>query len=183
MSFKQCVAFLMMLAIVVVAPNCAFAWGIGRDTCSTRDGKALCVFELFNDGTTYTVFAVNGGECSGSADFNTGKSSGTLRSSSARDDRPVELKWSCDTADGVTGTVTIGEEKFDLAKGKFFHVAFDGKKPQVKQLVVDMAKYDQGATVKDRLLASAKTAREISPLAEEWRESAKAEQADAADSR
>jgi len=182
-SFKQHVAFLMTIAIGVVAPNCAFAWGINNDTCYTKDGKALCVFELLNDDdSTCTVFAVNGGECSGSDD-DTGKSSGTLSSSSAGGDKPVEIKWSCETADGVTGTVTIGEEKFDLAKGKFFHVAFDGKKPQIKQLMVDMAKYDEGATTEERLLAAAKTAREIGPFANEWLESCKAEQGNAADSR
>ena len=183
MSFKQCIAFLMMIAIGVVAPSCAFAWGIDEDICYTKDGKALCVFELLNDDRTYAVFAVNGGHFGGFDDFDAGKSSGTLSSSSAGSEKPVEIKWSCETADGVTGTVTIGEEKFDLAKGNFFHVTFDGNKPQVKQLMVEMAKYDEGATTEERLLAAAKTAREISPFANEWLESCKAEQGDAADSR
>jgi len=183
MSLKQCVAFLMMIAIGVATPTFSYAWGIGKETCSTKDGKELCVFELFHDGVTYAVFAVAGGECSGSADFDTGESTGHLRSSPARDDRPVEIKWSCDTADGVNGTVTIGEEKFELAKGKVFHVVLDGEKPQIDQLAADMAKYDEGNTVDERLSALAKTARRISPFADAWRESAKAEQSNAADSR
>jgi hypothetical protein len=56
------------------------------------------------------------------------------------------VKWICETKDGLTGTVTIGEEVFDLANGLVFLVKFQNDTMVVKQMMLDQPKFSEGTT-------------------------------------
>jgi hypothetical protein len=49
------------------------------------------------------------------------------------------LRWTCDSPDGKTGSVSVGAETFDLAKGGLFLVDPGQGKIVTQQLLVDMA--------------------------------------------
>jgi len=173
------VGVLLLAAIGFAATGCNEpGWGSGGRTIH-RDGKTLSVWDLERGDTPYAVFLVDGRQFGWATNFKTGKSEGVLNTLHLVGIEAPDVSWSCVPRDGATGTVTIGEEAFDLSKGRLFQVDFDGDKPLVKQCAVDCNKW-RGATFTDRLESLATSAPEVRGFADQWR---KAERSDAADSR
>ena len=173
------VGVLLLAAIGFAATGCNEpGWGSGGRTIH-RDGKTLSVWDLERGDTAYAVFLVEGRSFGGPTNPKTGKSEGVAHALRLGGIEAPDVSWSCVTRDGATGTVTIGEEAFDLSKGRLFQVDFDGDKPLVKQCAVDCNKW-RGATFTARLESLAISAPEVRGFADQWR---KAERSDAADSR
>jgi hypothetical protein len=72
----------------------------------------------------------------------------------------------CYTSDGKTGSVTIGEETFELGNGSLFLVASGGTKAAVKQLRRDLSKLGSDP---EGLQANAKADSEIKAFFEQQR--------------
>ena len=68
----------------------------------------------------------------------------------------AELLWTCDTADGVTGVITFGSQKFRLEDGGVILVDLRGGKFRVEQAVADMSHFE-GGDINDRLKSEAIT--------------------------
>jgi hypothetical protein len=81
-----------------------------------------------------------------------GSSQGSRMSGQFYSPQGVEvLRWTCDSPDGKTGSVSVGAETFDLAKGGLFLVDPGQGKAVTQQLLVDMAQLqsdDIGANLK-----------------------------------
>jgi hypothetical protein len=173
------VGVLLLAAMGFAATGCKEAgWGSGGELRVHIDGKTLSVWELERGDTPYAVFLVFG-EFSGTTNFKTGKSEGVIHALRRWGIEAPGVSWSCVMRDGVSGTVTIGEEAFDLSKGRLFQVDFDGDKPVVTQYALDCNKW-RGENCTDRVEALADASPEVRRFADQWQ---KAEQPDAADSR
>jgi hypothetical protein len=71
-----------------------------------------------------------------------GSSQGSRMSGQFYSRQGVEvLRWTCDSPDGKTGSVSVGAETFDLAKGGLFLVDPGQGKAVTQQLLVDMAQF------------------------------------------
>jgi hypothetical protein len=71
-----------------------------------------------------------------------------------------EVKWSCDTWDGVTGRLIIGGEKFRLDHGAVVFIDMRDGKVVTEQVAVDMQQFD-GGPVEERLKVIATTNEQI----------------------
>jgi hypothetical protein len=93
--------------------------GTGGEIC-TRDGRVILV--VWTDDAS--------GSRAGGGD---GRWHGEIRTHDGR-----MVPWSCTTADGTTGTVTIAGADFDLGRGPLFLVTTRGGAPRVQQLLTDV---------------------------------------------
>ena len=69
-------------------------------------------------------------------------------------DRQREIKWSSRTKDGLSGTLPVDRQSFDLTKGAHFLITTDDQSLVVQQLSVDMSQL-QGTSVSERLRIAA----------------------------
>jgi hypothetical protein len=93
--------------------------GTGGEIC-TGDGRVILV--VWTDDAS--------GSRAGGGD---GRWHGEIRTHDGR-----MVPWSCTTADGTTGTVTVAGTDFDLGKGPLFLVTTRGGAPRVQQLPIDV---------------------------------------------
>jgi hypothetical protein len=68
----------------------------------------------------------------------------------------LELSWTCDTRDGVTGVITFGSQKFKLEDGGVILVDLRGGKFRVEQAIADMSHFE-GGNIDERLKSEAIT--------------------------
>jgi len=105
----------------------------------------------FNDGRTYgcdftsltcdgrVVLVLASEDCVASSMISSPQANGVLVAADGR-----KIPWSCPTEDGTRGTLTLGEQKFDLTKGAVFLISFKDKLTKVEQVAVDMTKLGGG---------------------------------------
>jgi hypothetical protein len=173
---------LLTIAVGFVATGCYKAdWNAWGESITNKNGNTLSVFSLTRGDKPYAVFVVKGRQFLGATDFKTLKTEGVKSEGvlhSPLDGGAADIPWSCVTRDGATGTVAIGEETFELAKGNLFQIVFEEENPKVKQSAVE-CKW-RGETFGECMSALAEAEPEIQTFADQWQ---KAEQLDAADSR
>jgi hypothetical protein len=170
----------LKLWLSVIVSSASFCWpqsALRQQAATNRDGGR--VVEQSTETGRRSAFGTSSRSFGGPTNPKTGKSEGVAHALRLGGIEAPDVSWSCVTRDGATGTVTIGEEAFDLSKGRLFQVDFDGDKPLVKQCAVDCNKW-RGATFTARLESLAISAPEVRGFADQWR---KAERSNAADSR
>jgi hypothetical protein len=113
------------------------------------------------DGRVFLVLAADGS--SGGSMISSPGAHGVL---SAVDGR--KIAWSCPTRDGTSGTVTIADQEFDLAKGAVFLVTLKAKQTKVEQVAVDTSQL-QGGKTEEKLTAVGETEPRIKAFLEECR--------------
>jgi hypothetical protein len=67
-----------------------------------------------------------------------------------------EVKWTCDTWDGVSGRVIIGGQKLKLEQGGVVFIDMRDEQMVIEQVAVDMQQFT-GGTVEERLKVIAAT--------------------------
>ena len=111
--------------------------GIITWTASPANEKAVRGVDegaVYYEGTTFVVwsnFSGGGGSSSSGADGM--KCRGHVLS---REGRRVD--FSCQTKDGKSGPVTVGESNYDLKEGNLFLLTYDGDRLRVSQLKRDL---------------------------------------------
>jgi hypothetical protein len=145
---------LLALAFTGCAAFRSEGWGGagGSSSYSTDQGmvqRGLSV--LTRHGMPYLVILTVGGEAAQVAGGPPGR--GTVRLPDGRD-----IKWICDTPNGVTGKVTIDGQSFDLEQGQVFLVDLRDGKAVVEQITIAPELMDV-ATDEQRLKTDARIAR------------------------
>jgi hypothetical protein len=146
-----------LACLVLACAGCASfhseGWGGagGSSSYSTDHGtvhRGLAV--LTRDCHPYLVMLTAGGEATQVSGGPPGR--GTVKLSDGRD-----IRWTCDTPDGVAGKVTIDGQQFRLEQGQVFLVDLRGG-TKVEQVMVEPALLE-GATDAQRLKADDRVAR------------------------
>jgi hypothetical protein len=148
--FAPVIAVALTITAWGTLPGCSrHSWSGGGDSAGGVD-----IEHRTCDGRVYLVVAAAGcsGGSSSSASGPTGMTTGGELN--ALDGR--KIAWSCTTADGTRGTVTVDGQQFDLAGGGVFLVSAKEKKTKVEQLAVDMSKF-RGGPVPQELRGLAET--------------------------
>ena len=150
-SLRQVPHLNLILALVICVllsgcePGPDHVWGIIGDgnveslSCDNRVFVVLALDRSWESSTAGSAVQ------SPSASFN-----GRWRSP----DRKREIKWFTSTKDGVTGTLTVDGQSFDLTKGALFLITTDAERIGVQQLSVAMSQF-QGASPTERLRTAA----------------------------
>jgi hypothetical protein len=111
--------------------------GIITWTASAAKEKAVRGVDeaaVFYEGTSFVIWSdFSGGGGSSSSGSDGMRCRGRVL---ARDGRKVA--FSCQTKDGKTGPVTVGESNYDLKDGNLFLVTYDGERLRVSQLKRDL---------------------------------------------
>ena len=115
------------------------SWGGGTaghcgDTATGRTDYGVTHLTLSSRAYFVLVSEGGSGSCSSGP-----PASGALRATDGR-----EVAWTCDTRDGRTGRVTVGAERFELAKGSVFLVNLRNGTTVVEQVAVDDAQFQGG---------------------------------------
>ena len=106
----------------------------GKEAVTGIDDGRVHIF-TWGDGAAFVIWGENSGG-GGTAPRQAGDPRGSARYYCTLGDVRVEGL----TPDGRTGTVKIGAESYDLAKGRLFLVSIKDAKPRVKQ--ISLAKLD-----------------------------------------
>jgi hypothetical protein len=135
--------------ILVACAGCATpgpaSWGgsAGGATHTTNDGSgSRGVTNLTRDGKPYLVLLTAG--CEPKSVANGPCAGGIIKALDGR-----ELKWTCDTWDGVSGRLIIGGEKFRLDQGAVVFIDMRNEKMVIEQAQVNLLV--KGNTLEDRL--------------------------------
>lgn len=142
---------LRIIAVILVgiaSGGCSGGHSFGVSTLvaggTDKDGVdcTYSVNELSLDGRVYLILAVDGPV--GSSASAGPPARGQLLRPDGR-----KLDWSCSTADGRAGAVTIDGRAFDLARGGVFLIPAKGSPAGVEQVAVDMARFRGGDVVEE----------------------------------
>jgi hypothetical protein len=148
----------VLILVVLVCAGCAAfrseGWGGagGSSSYSNDDGtvhRGLAV--LTRHGMPYLVILTVGGEAAQVSGGPPGR--GTVRLPDGRD-----MKWTCDTPNGIAGKVTIDGQAFELERGPVFLVDLRSGKAVVEQIAIAHELMD-AATDEQRLKADNRIAR------------------------
>lgn len=144
----------VLFAALGCASLCSEGWGGGGGSSShTTDYGTVHrgLAELTRNGQPYLVMLTAGGQVTHVSGGPPG--SGTIHTPDGRD-----LKWTCDTREGVWGTVVIDGQPFRLETGQVFLVDLRGGKTVVEQLSVTPEFLEAGAD-EERLKTDGRIAR------------------------
>ena len=144
-----------LVAMVLACAGCAGLTSVPdsfRGSCSSSNNQMVSqgIVQLnWGDRLFLIMLTAGGGPSQVTAGTTSG--AGTIKRADG-----LELSWTCDTHDGVTGTVTFGSQKFRLEDGGLMLVDLRGGKFHVEQAVVDMSHFE-GGNVNERLKSEAVT--------------------------
>ena len=119
------------------------------------------ITSLTCDGRVFLVLVADGS--SGGSMISSPDAHGVL---SAADRR--QIAWSCPTKDGTSGTVTLANQEYDLAKGAIFLISLKANQTKVEQVAVDMSKL-QGGKAEEKLGAVGETEPRLKAFLKECR--------------
>ncbi|NLH15415.1 MAG: hypothetical protein GX455_02440 [Phycisphaerae bacterium] len=93
------------------------------------DNTAIDIFS-WNDGAAFVIWSDGSSTHRGTSPRQPSDPRGSARYDGAIGDMKIE----CVTLDGLTGTVKIGSNSFDLTRGRLFLVATQEGKPRIQQM-------------------------------------------------
>lgn len=150
---------LFLLALVTFCLGCGSAGNsLSSGSGSIRVGNTTAEYYMAHGGMMLVVWLKHppSGTHGGGSGVSSGPAKMVVTGSQRYGDAP-SIEWRCETTNGKTGTVTLGGQNYELAKGGMFLVDMTGDNPAVTQLTREIASIKSKA----ELEALAKTDAEI----------------------